>query len=289
MSRANATCTNCKGIFETRIMVPVKDNRRINGKVAYLCQYCATNNEHYMSGRDSATIGGVEDGFKFGIELETNASSLEFRQLMFRFGFEATNDCSLDNIGERRYNGLASCEYVSATNKGVKRFAKQFIEIEKALNTGDVIMNDTCGTHCHISYNDMRNGEMGMICSYFQSIFTAIQNVMIANPEKTREFFGRYFTDYAPTFNADTHMRVGFHGDRYVWVNCTNRNNIEFRLNKFRTADQMRKCIMFEKWVVKTIVDNFTSKYHETADKKTLAKKTGAKLARKLQKIYDEM
>ena len=290
MARINATCTCCGRTFKAIEMVATKCNNRGKDKVSYMCERCATQNDGYVSMRDNGTVGGVDNGFKFGIELETNMSSDFFRNMMFRFGFEATHDCSLNNVGDRRYRSgwdtESTCEYVSATNKGIKRFTKQFIEIEKALASGDVMMDDSCGTHCHISYNDMANGEMAMICNYFQSLFTAMQDVMLASPEKTTKFFGRNFTGYAPAFRQDTHMRLGNHRDRYCWVNCTNSTNIEFRLNKFVSADQMRECIKFEQWVVKTIIDNFTSKYNDTENRKELAKKTGTKLAKKLAKIY---
>lgn len=294
MARTMARCMQCGMVYNVSEMVGTKCNNRGVKKIAYMCNRCATHNDGYTSMRENGVIGGVDNGFKFGLELETNMSSDFFRNMMFRFGFEATHDSSLNNVGERRYESgwmghEASCEYVSATNKGIKRFTKQFIEIEKALASGDVIMDESCGTHCHISYNDMSNNEMQYICNYFQSLFTAVQDVMLQNPEKTAKFFGRNFTHYAPAFDADTHMRLGNHSDRYCWINATNHTNIEFRLNKFVTAEQMRECIKFEQWMVKTIIDNFTSKYNSTENRKELAKKTGAKLAKKLEKIYAAM
>ena len=293
MARITAKCMGCGAVKMVSEMVATACANRGANKVAYMCKHCATHNDGYQSMRENGEIGGVENGFRFGIELETNCSTDNFRNMMFRYGFEATHDGSLNDIGENRYYGgwgrEASCEYVSPTNKGLKRFTKQFIEIENYLNNGEIQMDDSCGTHCHISYNNMENGEMAMICNYFQSLFTEIQNVMIANPEKTKKFFGRYFCHYAPRFYENTHMRLGDHDDRYCWVNCTNHTNIEFRLNKFVTAEQMRECIKFEQWMTKTIIDNFTSKYNNGENRKELAKKTGAKLAKKLAKIYAEM
>lgn len=295
MARITAKCFGCGAVGMVVDMVPTVCANRGAKKVGYMCAHCATHNDRYQSMRNNAEIGGVENGFKFGIELETNYSTDDFRNLMFRFNFEATHDGSLNDRGECRYvspyGREASCEYVSSTNKGLKRFTKQFVEIENYLNKGEVIMDSSCGTHCHISYNDMSNGEMAMICKYFQSIFTEIQSVMVQNPEKTERFFGRYFCSFAPRFYENTHMRVGEHDDRYCWVNCTNNTNIEFRLNKFVSAKQMLECIKFEQWIVSTIISNFTSKYHtcEPSKRKALAQKTGAKLARKLSKIYAEM
>lgn len=302
MSRIYARCTRCGMVARTSEMVATGcANRGIN-KRSFMCPECAETNENYGA-RNNVEVGGVNNGLRYGIELETTMSTEYFRNMMFRYGYIATHDCSLNNTGERIYtvghNGWStesSCEYVSATNKGLKRFAKQFIEIEKCMEDGAVEMDYSCGTHCHISIDNMQNGEMKKIRAYYQSLFMPVQEVMIDNPEKTQRFFGRYFSvQYAKKITEDSRMREdgtpNSHNDRYHWINAMHNSNIEFRLNKFVTANQMLECIKFETWMVKTIVNNFTNKYNDVPreERKALAHKTALKLAKKLEKIYSEM
>ncbi len=298
MSRKNAKCTRCGVIMVAASMVATGCANRGVNKRSFMCPECAKTNERYGA-RNNKEVGGVENGLRYGIEFESTASTEYFRNMMFRYDYIATHDGSLNSTGERRYtvgrNGWyteSSCEYVSATNKGLKRFAKQFLEIEKCHNEGHVEWDDSCGTHCHISINNMENGEMSMIRAYYNSLFMPLQAVMTANPVKTEEFFGRYFSySFAREITENTRMREEDHDDRYAWINAVHNSNIEFRLNKFRTADQMLTCIKFETWVVKTILNNFTSKYNSIprTERKQLAVKTANKLAKKLESIYAEM
>lgn len=296
MSRLEARCMNCGAIYRTKDMIATDCSNR-GAKKAYMCADCARRNQAYTSGNNTdAEFGKVENGIKCGIELETTGSTLYARNMLFRFGFVPTNDSSLNDSYDSmhaEYQYGNSCEYVSGINHGMKRFTKQFIEIEKCLISNDIAIDDSCGTHFHVSFNDMRgdNGEayMEMICNYFQSIFMEMQKVMQNNPSETEKFFGRYFTSFAPVMGECTRQRCGNHSDRYVWVNCTNHSNIEFRLNKFVSAKQYTELCMFEIWACKTIVNNFCLKYNDVSKRKENAKKCGHKLARKLEKIYVEM
>lgn len=305
MARMMARCMRCGIEGFTKDMIKSACDNRGNGKHAYLCVSCATENDRYRSNRTMEEIGGVFDGFRFGIEFETIGSTYYFRNMMCRFGFTPTHDCSLTDDCEHGETYFAygdtetSCEYVSATNMGMKRFSKQFIEFERCLRDGEVYMDDTCGTHCHISYHNMENGEMAKIREYFESLFIPMQNVMLANPEKTTKLFGRYFDDnditgewndeYCPTIRSDNKAQ-DCHRARYCWLNATNDSNLEFRINRFLNAKQMRECIMFEKWLVKCIVKNFTAKYtDDDVSNLVNAHKTATKLARKLDKIFAEM
>ena len=296
MARIEARCMNCGNVFLTADMIATTCANRGAAKRAFMCERCATTNQHYTSGRNTdAEFGKVENGIKCGIELETAGSTLDARNMLFRFGFVPTNDSSLNNTRlDMPYYGYdKTCEYVSGINHGMKRFTKQFIEIEKMLNTRQIAMNSSCGTHFHVSYNDMLtttgDNAMYFITNYYKSIFGDMQKIMEENHDKTEKFFGRYFTDYAPKFDSFSHQHVNEYNERYCWVNLTNSTNIEFRLNKFVSAKQYTSLCMFEIWCVKTIMANFAEKYNTTTDKKTLAKKTGAKLAKKLAKIYAEM
>ena len=297
MARTKAVCQGCGVIEDVHMMVKSECANRGAGKYAYLCNECATKNLRYTSGREMAEVGKVFDGFRFGIEFETTGSTLYFRNMMLRYDFIPTHDGSLhddDRGADYIAYGMTenSCEYVSSTNMGMKRFSKQFVEFERCLNDGEVFMDSSCGTHCHISYHNMQNNEMAMIRDYFEALFKPMEDVMYANRYYTEQFFGRFFDDngnrYAPRIDY-RNVAQADHDDRYCWVNATNDSNIEFRINRFLNAKQMRECIMFEKWIVKCIINNFTSKFNTTNNRHALAVKTGRKMANKLKKVYETM
>ena len=293
MRKSIARCTNCGVRMETRDMIATRCNNRRKDQFAYMCPHCATHNEDYRSSREMVEVGKIDNGWKYGIELETSDSTPFFRNMMFRFGFKATHDGSLNSTGDderytTRYGWTeSSCEYVSSTNCGLKRFTKQFGEIEKSMLSRDVDMDDSCGTHCHISYNDMEGNVMDKIRIWYYEIFHDMQEIMREYPSCTENFFGRYFNC---SFAEEIREGIDWndHDSRYHWINLTNDTNVEFRINKFVSGSQMLECIKFEQWVIKTVIDNFTDKY-DTDNNEVIARKTGKKLARKLKSKYEEM
>ena len=249
-NKRRAKCPCCKNVYEKGRMHGYKATNRSDDKFQYICDWCIENDRYHSErSRQAEVVGKVENGIKDGIECEMSEMNDFARNWFYSKNWKATNDCSL--------NGENTCEMVSHTNKGFKAFTKQLPIIEKMLENGDIEMNNSCGTHFHVSMNDMidENGinVMDKLRRNRKNVFGEMEKLMKENPQKTKEFFGRYFQHYADTLdNTDAYSK-------YAWVNLVANNNIEFRLNKFTSAKQYHKLCMFEIEVTKYIVANINN------------------------------
>ena len=108
---------------------------------------------------------------------------------------------------------------------------------------------------------------------------------MKADEQKTIAFFGRWFSNhYAKQLDESYNWE-----DRYCFINLTPTNNIEFRINNFVSAEQYLELLKFESEVVKIVINDFCKKYNTSTDTNQLAQKAGKKIAKRLQKRFDEM
>ena len=249
-----AKCTCCESVFFTDEMVktPMANRGMAN---AYMCRRCATQNQYYHSSNNKTRGTNKVNGVKIGTELEVSYNDAFARNTMFEFGLIPTNDCSL--------TGRNTCEFVTGIQKGLNIASKMVVTIESLINAGHLEINDSCGTHFHVSINDMKNenGEqiyMGYIKRFYHSLFLPLTEAMQANPEATKNIFGRYFTGYAKeiTSYADP-------DNRYYFINVTNNTNIEFRLNKFQNAKQMQNLMKMEVEMVQAIITNFCEHFND--------------------------
>lgn len=246
-NKRQATCSCCKNTFASGTMYGYKATNRSDDKYQYICAHCIDNEGyHSASSRNAETVGKVENGVICGIECEMVEMNDFARNWFYSKNWKATNDGSL--------NGSTSCEMVSNPNKGFKAFTKQLPIIEKMLTDGIIEIDYSCGTHFHVSLNNMvterHNNAMEILRRNRKNIFGEMEKLMLANPTKVQQFFGRDFTHYADTFYNTTAE------SKYCWVNLRYDNNIEFRLNKFINAEQYHKLCMFEIEVCKYIVNN---------------------------------
>lgn len=72
-----------------------------------------------------------------------------------------------------------------------------------------------------------------------------------ADPESVVRVFGRWFNDMAASGVSTL--------DRYRAINLTNPETIEYRLPRFRTADQYRHCLKTCGALTKTVITNYIS------------------------------
>lgn len=297
MANKTAKCTCCNNVFYTVDMVQTEMPNRGN-RNAYMCVACATRNRNYhtnnnvLQGKAKANMVGA------GIELETSYSNEYARNIMFEYGFIPTHDGSLssDGAGSRYgdWDGNA-CEYVSGIMQGLNKASKFCDTLQTLIDNNHVRINESCGTHFHVSVNAMKNGNgeqvyIGYIQRFYHSLFTPLCNAMKANPEKTTAMFGRYFSNWAKTVHADSYC-----GDRYNFINVTNDSNIEFRLNKFVNAKQYQNLMKMEVEMVQAIVKNFCEHFNdEPKDNRRYANKTEYRkhkanvTAGKLVKIFEK-
>lgn len=280
-----ATCPLCTRSFESHLMNAVFDASRSNkndDKNGYLCVDCSDRNLPYSTKNDKV-YGDDSYTDYFGIEWETNGTTLEARHMFIRFGFIPTSDSSLDDddlggkahlykSGDWSNRTQYSCEYKSALMRGRKALTKQAIEFEEFLNGGHIASDDSCGTHTHISINGTNDMEktIRFIRRNAYDIIRPMEEVMRANPRKVEKLFGRNFTYYASTMDYSSLY------DHCNWINLSKDTDVEFRLNKFVSADQFLKCVDFEYKMLQYIVDSI--------EKGISPSKIGRQLATRMKK-----
>lgn len=282
-----AKCQCCNAIHPVSEMVKTQLPKRGNAS-AYMCQRCALTNQGYHSQSNKNRGTQKQNAVCVGIELETAYTNDNARNQLFAYGMIPTNDCSL--------SGRRTCEYVSGIIKGLNIPSKLAVSIENLMHSGELQINESCGTHFHVSVNNMQNenGEavyMGYIQRFYHSLFVPLCEAMQANPEATKALFGRYFQgDYCQAVNANSYT-----GDRYLFINVTNSSNIEFRLNKFQNAKQFQNLMKMEIEMVQTIITNFCEHFNDekidarryeniTAYRKHKASMTAGKLVKIFKK-----
>ncbi len=249
-----AKCTCCETVDFTSNMVKTAMAKRGMAN-AYMCNRCANQNQYYHSVSNKNRGTQKVNQVFVGTELEVSYNDMYARNTMFEYGLIPTNDCSL--------SGNRTCEFVTGIQSGLNIASKMAVTIETLINGGHLEINNSCGTHFHVSINAMKdeNGNqtyMGYIKRFYHSLFLPLCNEMQANPEVTKAVFGRYFTDYALSFNEYSSI-----DNRYLFINVLNNSNIEFRLNKFKTAKQYQNLMKMEVEMVQAIVTNFCEHFND--------------------------
>lgn len=286
MAKTTAYCTCCNTVHNVGDMVKTAMPNRGN-RNAYMCRTCATQNRWYHTSNNELQGVAKKNLVKVGHELETSFSNDYARNILFEFGMIPTNDSSL--------HGRRTTEYVSGIQQGLNIGSKMAVTIEKLMQDGHLEINSSCGTHFHISVNNMQdsNGNatyMGYIQRFYHSLFVPLADAMANNPEKTKALFGRNFTGYAERITNNSNAN-----NRYNFINVTNNNNIEFRLNKFDNARQYQSLMKMEVKMVETIITNFCEHFNDTPTDarryptKTAYRKHKAQVtAQKLVKLFEK-
>lgn len=284
MARNFAVCTCCGQSFPVDTMTGTAMPNR-GGRVAYMCADCARRNRYYHTSNNVLQGKEKQNKVFVGTEIELAYHDDFARNVLFEYGCIPTNDSSL--------RGSRTCEFVTGIQQGLNISSKMWVTLESLKNEGHIQINDSCGTHFHVSVDSMKdaNGNqvyMDFIRRFYHSLFVPLANAMQENPEKTRALFGRTFTGYAQGISENSDPR-----DRYLFVNVTNNSNIEFRLNRFVSAKQAQTVTKMEVEMVKCIVTNFCEHFMDTDwdrrryEKRTAYRKHKAQVtAGKLVKLF---
>lgn len=284
MARQTAKCTCCNRDFFVVDMVGTAMPNR-GGRVAYMCRDCAQRNRYYHTSNTELQGKAKQNNVRVGHEIEVAYNDDYARNILFEYGCIPTNDSSL--------HGNRTCEFVTGIQQGLNISSKMWVTLESLVQGGHIQINDSCGTHFHISINNMEDGNgrqvyMDYIRRFYHSLFVPLAKEMANNPEKTRKLFGRNFTGYATNINENSSAN-----SRYNFVNVTNNSNIEFRLNRFTTAKQAQELTKMEVEMVKAIVTNFCEHFNDTPNDarryptKTSYRKHKAQVAgQKLVKLF---
>lgn len=252
MKYARCMCVGCNNVGTVKVNLDKRGNRS-----AYMCDYHAKHNEWYGDGgkNEAGAVGKARKKmYRFGMEFETSWTSDKVRIEFLGNGFTPTDDISL--------NGERTCEYVSPLYSGMNSIVRYVKSIDKYMKSGDIELNESCGTHFHISLNNMvmENNENAMFYlvqkEIYKRTFMPLSKMLSDDPEKCNRVFGRPLNeDYA---NGITEEYCD-PKDRYNFINVTNENNVEFRVFKFRNAEQYTKAMWFARDVIDCIMRNFNT------------------------------
>ena len=298
MAKMYAFCSCCGRSFHVSTMTATVSRKRGN-RNEFMCADCASHNGGYHTANNEVMGKVKKNGVFCGIEFECSYSDDYCRNAMFEYGFIPTHDGSLNSDGDGArygwYDGN-SCEYVSGIMQGLNMASKFALTADHMMSEGHLKVNDSCGTHFHVSIDSMKDGDgnktyMGYIRRFYNSLFVPLCNAMKDYPEATEALFGRNFTGYAKPITMATTQSS--HNDRYYFINCMADNNIEFRLNKFVSGKQYQNLMKMEVEMVKCIVTNFCEHFMDTEwdktryEKRTHYRKHKADVtAQKLVKIF---
>ena len=266
MARTQATCTRCGNTYFVSEMVKTHSAKRGENS-AYICRRCNSQNESYHATNNRVLGTDKANAVLCGIEFETSYSDEYARNAMFEYGFIPTHDCSLhsDGWGSRYGYDGNTCEYVSGLMKGLNRASKFALTCDYLVSNGHLSVNNSCGTHFHVSINSMKdaNGNktyIGYIQRFYHSLFIPLNDEIASNTDKMAKMFGRTFNHYCGEINQASNPTR----DRYLWINLMNDSNIEFRLNRFVSGKQYQNLMKMEVEMVKCIVTNFCEHFMDT-------------------------
>lgn len=251
----HCTCLQCKQPIAPGegYSAPLASN---GGRAQYICWHCKQGYNDLSYGAHAharATGKQAKSGLTYSVELEVRNVDALTRGEMAAVGFIATKDCTTE------------VEY-KMPPRGNLNNAKTWTTVERLAREGHLAITAAEGTHIHIGHGDVEHPQadgnptpdlinprtMARLRIYSGTILDPLMKYMHDHCIGTVKVFGRDFNGMA---------RYGIYGvdpdDRYLAINITNRTTIEYRLPRFRTAEQYRYCLKTCAALTKTIVANF--------------------------------
>lgn len=274
-------CKDCNRIGTVRIPIAKRGNR-----YGYLCDFHATQEEGY-SVENGVRMGVPKvNKFTFSVELEASMSTEKARGELADFGFKPTYDCTV------------AVEFKSPIYEGLNALSKQCVSIEKLVESDELKMDITCGTHLHVGHAEYINGEtMRYLRRFNGSLFVPLSEAIKADPIKASLFFGRLHNRWAEpvTFEDPSGNYAGFQMKHTAMFNLQHDYTVEFRQAKFVDASQYMAVAKFARDVVNALIENFIKHFNDTEwdtnryPTRTAYRKHKADVtANKLVKLYEK-
>lgn len=234
----------CTNIGTVKVPIAKRGER-----CGYMCSFHAFNLEGYSDENNFRKGNRKANGFTISQELETSNSNIKARGELLDFGFIPTSDATVD------------VEYKSPIYEGLNAISKQCVSIEKLIANGDLQIDSSCGTHCHVGHAEFINPTtMQQIRRFYHSIFVPLSDCMVNNPEATTAFWGRSFNSFGWARPINEHSSATEHRN---FVNMEHSYTIEFRLAKFQTAAQYMQIVKFCRDVVNAVIENFVKHFND--------------------------
>ena len=275
-NRRAAACMQCGAIIAPGmgIACAVKSDGNKSRYVCHACNHHANDASYGRHATAAARGKQAGHGITYAVELELHAVDAVTRAELANVGFIATADCTTD------------VEFKSAP-RGNFNNHKTWNTLEALLEDGHAAITPSEGTHVHMGAGAVINGEvipglidartMHHVAVDYERLFAPMLNAMVTNPAATVRLFGRWFNAYASYNSAN-----GF--DKYSAVNTCHSATIEYRLCKFRSAEQWKYLLKTLKAFTECITTNYAAYIGEVSAEK-LAHKADV-TAGKLVKLY---
>lgn len=186
----------------------------------YVCLSCERRKSYSQANR--IAVGRMGRLPTFSVEFEVAApfgcpESVNQALVLLKHGFVRT------------YDGTVDDEYKSPIYCSVRAFRKPLA----VLDTLRHLVDERCGTHLHVGFQ-----ATGVLYAVRQEVFGKLIGYMHGHEAQTIHFWGRTFSPQAGA-NLQTE-------DRHVCINVGSRYpTIEFRLPRFRSADQYLAVVQF--------------------------------------------
>lgn len=281
-NQRRAVCQCCGQVLAPRegYSAPLASNGGRSQYVCYSC-YSGMNNISYGEHAHAAARGKqAKSGLTYSVELEMRRPDALTRAELAAVGFIATKDCTTDT------------EF-KMPPRGNLNNAKTWNTVEQLLRDGHAAITDKEGTHIHIGHGDVERPDedgnptpdiinwysMSCLRTDAYELLGPLMQAMKGDKLATVKVFGRWFNpEFASAYISQN--------DRYAAINIINVNTIEWRLPRFRTADQYRHCLKTCAALTKTIIINYMSYTGEGRAKRAhKAEVTAAKLVKQWAKL----
>ena len=192
----------------------------------FVCPVCYHAFDHYSP--NEKIIGKPGKRLPpFSFEFEVACSNplgerqeLERAMLLIKYGFKRTYDGSVDD------------EYKSPIYSHIR-------DVRKPLSVMDSLsdlVSDQCGTHLHVQCHHKR-----LLKPLQGEVFSPLLTQMLTDSLETTRFWGRYFCYHATPVNRDRYHCFSLE---------SSYPTIEFRLARFRSAEQYLRLIKFARAAV---------------------------------------
>ena len=215
----------------------------------YLCREHATNiGDHgYFTKNDKKRGELKKHGFTFGMEFECSRPTAELRAELELCDFIPTQDSTTDT------------EFKSPIWQSLNPLPKKFKTIECLLNEGYGAITEDEGTHFHVGHVDYINAEtIQYLRRFYHSLFIPLSNIMEEYEENTEKLFGRKFSYWADSINERTDAT-----EHRNFINLQHNHTIEFRICKFKSAEQYMGAVKFCKDATNAIINNFIKHFND--------------------------
>lgn len=247
MSRIPVCChPNCSAVGVHRIGV-----FRRGGRPAYLCSQHLHHDGSYFF--ENVLVVGTDkkNGNTVSVEWETMQVTEKGRVEFIQNNYEPTHDSTVVH------------EFKSPIMNGLNALAKHCVTYERLVESGDVNLDDSCGTHFNngnIHMPEEALGTHGYIARFVNSLFVPLSEYLTAHPEDCKKVFGRELNFWAEPITAtskpDNHRN---------FVNLEHDTHIEYRVCKFVTAKQYmtaaKLCVKFTECIMANFVEHFNDDY----------------------------